>query len=1001
MNVNGSRFHLLLGEADWGRCFVRMGEGVDEFNSRLDELWNVPLTDSVSPLTLDANYDELSLPSEPIVLGATPGEIPFTLDARRSAAADRNGNIYWIDTEPTRLRVWSVGSDRESAFWPDGPANCRDIQRPVQSDFEPVETIIERDRKFTALAVTEDHYLVVAFTTATTKGLLSFDLMAGGPPLENLWPASVPFVAFDMVQRCNGGVWVLDRGDSNYSARLWELDRRLTVVTRAQESKTLTPAGNAIFQTANSAVSISTDIIRQQPEIVFPAGIDLTAVIGEPIDPIAVEVAEDGSVLILDRNQAALKSRVFCLQRQGDFVEAQPPALLTQLAQDFVVAKAYSRTRPIGTSQLLVATAPGNQALAFDIHTDANVFELRASATLFPLRHFAGRAVLKVRDSAWYDSGVEALRWVPIVQHPRARYRETGELMTPVFDGLELQCVWDRLMLDACIPADSAIEVFCRVGDEAVSCDETSPPNNSAMCEIISAWQAQPKLYLRSDGAELPWLRAEAMRPTQRSSGIGTWELLLQNMRGRYLQIKLRFSGNGMVTPRLRALRVWYPRFSYSKRFLPAVYREDAVSGDFIERFLANMEGMNTQIEDRIVNVQALFNPDSAPTEALAWLAGWFDVALDPNWAEWRRRLFIKHAMDFFRWRGTIHGLRLALAIAFESCLTDNTFADPNPDTSHLQSIRIVETYLTRKLGAVVAGDAMGEEGSGFRTTKIEPLWTPQEGNDGLLQRYAKFMLPNSEEVDPFDLAPPAKVDLQVQWRAFCEQHLGFVPSVGAVDRQSWQRYLAAHQPLDGNLEPLQLDAALSGYPSDWPTRQPVQDRWRAFVGLPNANRTRWQDFLARRYRHIGKLNAVYQTAWPAFDLVALPDRLPTTPAAQRDWLQFEKHLLAIVRTAHQFSVLLPVLDVSVEPAEMERRVQLARRIVELEKPAHTVFDVRFYWALNRVGEARLGLDTLLDVGSRAPQLIPNAVLGRAYLGASFVGGARPPTDGDRLLLEC
>jgi hypothetical protein len=84
----------------------------------------------------------------------------------------------------------------------------------------------------------------------------------------------------------------------------------------------------------------------------------------------------------------------------------------------------------------------------------------------------------------------------------------------------------------------------------------------------------------------------------------------------------------------------------------------------------------------------------------------------------------------------------------------------------------------------------------------------------------------------------------------------------------------------------------------------------------------------------------------------------------------------------------------------MERRLQLARRIVELEKPAHTVFDVRFYWALNRIGEARLGLDTLLDAGSRAPQLLPDAVLGRVYLGASFAGGPKSPTDTDRYLLN-
>jgi hypothetical protein len=106
-------------------------------------------------------------------------------------------------------------------------------------------------------------------------------------------------------------------------------------------------------------------------------------------------------------------------------------------------------------------------------------------------------------------------------------------------------------------------------------------------------------------------------------------------------------------------------------------------------------------------------------------------------------------------------------------------------------------------------------------------------------------------------------------------------------------------------------------------------------------------------------------------------------------------------RTAHRFSVLLPVADVATEPYQLEHRLGLAQRIVALEKPAHTVFDVRYYWAFFRVAEARLGLDTLLGAGSRAPELIPAAVLGRAYMGASFVGGVDRPRDGDRLLLTC
>jgi len=264
-----------------------------------------------APLTWDARRAELRLQSLPIDIGATPGETPFTLEARRAAAADRHGNIYWIDGDRHRLRVWSVGSDRESAFWPDGPVDCTAAHRPTRSDFEPSLTIAPVDRVFTALAVTEDHYLVVAFTSPSAKGLLAFDLMAGGLPVETLWPAAVAFSPFDMARRCGGGVWVLDRVNS----WLWELDRHLAAVSRGQTPTTLAAVEVDVFQPL-------TGTPRERPAAVFPAGIDLNAFPASPVDPISVQAAEDGSALILDRNEGDGRSRVFRLRREGDAIMA-------------------------------------------------------------------------------------------------------------------------------------------------------------------------------------------------------------------------------------------------------------------------------------------------------------------------------------------------------------------------------------------------------------------------------------------------------------------------------------------------------------------------------------------------------------------------------------------------------------------------------------------------------------------------------------------------------
>jgi hypothetical protein len=118
---------------------------------------------------------------------------------------------------------------------------------------------------------------------------------------------------------------------------------------------------------------------------------------------------------------------------------------------------------------------------------------------------------------------------------------------------------------------------------------------------------------------------------------------------------------------------------------------------------------------------------------------------------------------------------------------------------------------------------------------------------------------------------------------------------------------------------------------------------------------------------------------------------LPATTATD-DWASFED-ALRMRALAHRFTVLLPVSldDPAPDTTELEARRALARRIVELQKPVHTIADVRFYWSAFRIGEARLGEDSALDLGSRSPQLLRPAIVGRDHVGESYLGDEAPP----------
>jgi len=1003
MNVNGSRFHLLLGREDWGRCLDSDRGDARELASWWDATGASPATMLAPELPdWDSELRELRLQDRPIELPETPGETALSLDARRGACADRHGNIYRIGDDARSLRVFSTGSGQESTFWPVVDDACPAGGGGV--DFAPRKPAAAPSvEKYLALAVTEDHYLVVAFERAATGGLLAFDLFAGGPPVETLWPdgTGVTFQPFDMSARCGGGVWVLDREHR----LLWELDRRLAVASSGQDESALAAEAVDDFQPLAGAPRI-------RPARTFPRGIDLAAT-AKLVEPISVETLGDGKVLLLDRDEANGRSRVVRLTRKGDEWQPEHSGWLDKRAHDFVLAWAYTRAPTVEQRRLLIATDTGNQALSFALEDTEGDFRLRGATDLFPLRRFAGRALIAVcarrRLRGYYDSGADRPAWVPIAQQPRTRYHASAELVTRVLDSGELQTTWDRVLIDACLPADTWVEIESRASDECFPADEdleASPPDTPQ--QVIGPWLGEPRPQLRSTGPELPWLRAEAARPTRREAGVGAWELLLQQARGRYLQLKIRLrSSHGITSPRVRALRVWYARFSYPQRFLPAVYREDTAAGQFLERWLANMESTLTGIEDRIATAQALFDPRAAPAGALDWLADWFDVAFDPAWDEARRRLFVRRALDFFRWRGTVHGLRLALTLAFDRCTDEKMFDGPAALAERPQAIRIVETYLTRTVGALAAGDPGADPGP--REVRREALWSPAEGNAGLVDRYFKILdlKPTpAQELEPFELLPPSGDEAAKAWRQLAETALGFVPGAGAAERKRWQGFLRAQHTEEKLQEHYGVDYDGIGslaLPQDWPQSEVRRDDWRDFCAQSGGSwaRGRWQDFLARRYRRIERLQRAHQAAWPAFELVALPDALPATAEAQTDWLQFERQLLAMHGTAHRFSVLLPVTGVTEDPADLDERMRRARRIVEIEKPAHTVFDVRLYWALNRVGEARLGIDTLLNAGSRAPELIPDAVLGRAYIGASFVGGPKPPRDPDRLLAAC
>lgn len=789
MDSNSTRYHLFLNERDWAFCAAEPDDALGRHTpDSAGKSFDLP------PRTeWNAKQGALTLAALEPKFTSAPGDVLPQDTERRGAARDRFGNWYWIDAAQNVVRVLSSGSNRPSHFWRAGDVIGKRSAHRDETFLPKTPATLVIPLRLSGLAVTDDHYLVVG--TSAPTGVLIFDLHAGGAPEHIRFPGSAELEPYDMTARPGGGVFILDRAHQ----RVWALDSKFNLVMRAALEYESDDGG---FKPKDTTTYNASHSLQRATNLREAGAVSTGSAQG-----IAIEALPDCTLLLL-YNADVNGIRTAHAQRLSfergllgapvafDFIESEHRA-----GHDFAFVREHDDEQGGAPDRIYVALETGNQAVAMDLFLDdqnSDQIVIKPAHAFYPMRLFSGKAIVVAGARAFYDSGE---RWLPLIAMPVPAYERAATLRTYALDGREPDCVWHRVLLDGCIPPGASVQIESRVSNDLLT---------------WSDWVTEPQFYLRSDGSELPFTQ---QIKTDERAGSGTWELLLQSAEGRYLQLGIRLRGDGKSTPYLRALRVYYPRFSYRDHYLPGVYRERRFIEDtlpdaseyerehaytFLDRFLANFEGIFTSIEDRIAATQILFDPRTAPSDALEWLASWFGIVLDSAWDESTRRLLIRHAMDLFQFRGTRHGITMALRLALDECVDDSAF-----------------------------------------------------------------------ELKP---ALPAQ-------------------------RRAGSRYHIVEQ---------------------------FQTR-RAYT----------------------------------------PD--------------------AFAATAHQFTVSLPVSSGGdVNLPEEQRRVDLCGRIVGLEKPAHTVFNVKFHWGLFRLDEVRLGEDTVIDRGGRSPQLMKGMLLGSSYLATSFLAAGHP-----------
>ena len=217
----------------------------------------------------------------------------------------------------------------------------------------------------------------------------------------------------------------------------------------------------------------------------------------------------------------------------------------------------------------------------------------------------------------------------PIEPPPQPERFTEGALLTKAIDSGIPRCRWHRVQLDAEVPSGATLEV-------AVA---TSEPDVNGV--------------LRTPH-HLDWQIART----------GSTDFLIDQPPGRFLFVRLKFTGNKVVSPVVRRIRLEFPRVT-SLDLLPPVYRDNPQAEDFTERFLALFDASIAELDRAIERSPALLDPSGVPDGVLPWLGSFLDLVFDPSWSADLRRRVLAAIPELYRKRGTVSGLKETIELIF------------------------------------------------------------------------------------------------------------------------------------------------------------------------------------------------------------------------------------------------------------------------------------------------------------------------------------------------
>ena len=625
MDVQGSQFHLLHGRADWGGCTdaalgVTLGRAVAAEPGRPveptpdgltsweydDEGWRAPAAPRHA--AVPARRAQRAARPEPSAAGPT-----VDADGTTGTGSTPTGAA----SASARGRRSSRRPGGRSTTWHDG-LHLPDAGHTGRRLRAATCTCPARSTWLLAGLRVTTHALPGRRLRGRRRGRTA-GLRPAAPAAPRCGCCGRPatFDPWDLATPPDGGALVLDREPRRY----WRLDEHLRL--RGTE-----PTRTGAFAPVDRAAARRCATRCQPDPRRRPGCCDATAT---PLHPISIEPGPGGTRAGHGVRPAAAtpgptaSTARRCAGRPRWRTSSRSSTRTTRDRRQPAATRCSATTsstwprggRPLATAPMLyVADSEGDQVVAFTL--DPATGELRRPRRLPAAAALGRRRWLGAGEQVWYDFGEtagSASRSSPSVGSP-----PTATLRTPLdFDGPTVRASRSTAGRPAACGTGCCSTRTCPTG---TTHRRPGPrrPTTQRRCSTLEPWVTQPVPYLRSGGSELPWAdpwadrRGDVRDPVPLPDGMGTYELLFQQVTGRYLPARGDRHRAGRVRRRCSARCGPGSRGSpTSSTTCPPSTPSTTCPDRFLERFLANPEGLFTALEERIEHSHLLLDPRTTP----------------------------------------------------------------------------------------------------------------------------------------------------------------------------------------------------------------------------------------------------------------------------------------------------------------------------------------------------------------------------------------------------